>query len=128
MLTILKNRLAAGRKRLASAAGFARREDGAAALEFAIVAAPFLALILATAQTTLAFFAGQVLESAATDASRIIAALGKWIVAPAARASTAGRRNKGCQFSEGRRRDGHGSGRRSRAPGPDAREAHWVFR
>jgi Flp pilus assembly protein TadG len=72
MLTILKHRLAAGRKRLASAAGFTRCEDGAAALEFAIVAAPFIALILATIQTSLAFFAGQVLESAVTDASRII--------------------------------------------------------
>jgi Flp pilus assembly protein TadG len=72
MLTILKNRLAAGRKRLASVAGFARREDGAAALEFAIVAAPFFAIILATLQTALAFFAGQVLESAVADSSRSI--------------------------------------------------------
>ncbi len=72
MLTTLKNRLASGRKRLASAAGFARREDGAAALEFAIVAAPFIALILATMQTALAFFAGQVLESAVADSSRLI--------------------------------------------------------
>jgi Flp pilus assembly protein TadG len=72
MLTILKIRLAAGRKRLAWAAGFARRQEGAATLEFAIVAAPFIALVVATLQTSLAFFAGQVLESAATDASRII--------------------------------------------------------
>jgi Flp pilus assembly protein TadG len=72
MLAILKNRLASGRKRLATAAGFARREDGAAALEFAIVAAPFIALVLATVQTALAFFAGQVLESAVVDSSREI--------------------------------------------------------
>lgn len=72
MLSIFKSRPAAGRKPLASAADFARREDGTAALEFAIVAAPFIALILATLQTALAFFAGQVLESAANDASRII--------------------------------------------------------
>src|ERR1700692_3860133 len=72
MLAILKSRLASGRKRLASADGFARREDGAAALEFAIVAAPFIALILATMQTALAFFAGQVLESAVVDSSRQI--------------------------------------------------------
>jgi Flp pilus assembly protein TadG len=72
MLTILKSRLASGRRRLASPAGFARREDGAAALEFAIVAAPFIALVLATMQTALAFFAGQVLESAVTDSSRQI--------------------------------------------------------
>src|SRR5258708_4815083 len=72
MLTTLKSRVASGRKQLASAAGFVRREDGAAALEFAIVAAPFIALLLATVQTALAFFAGQVLESAVADSSRII--------------------------------------------------------
>ena len=72
MLTNLKNWLASGRRRLASPAGFARREDGTAALEFAIVAAPFIALILATMQTALAFFAGQVLESAVVDSSRQI--------------------------------------------------------
>lgn len=72
MWTILKSKLASGRRRLASPAGFAQREDGAVAVEFAIVAAPFIALILATMQTALAFFAGQVLESAVTDASRAI--------------------------------------------------------
>jgi Flp pilus assembly protein TadG len=72
MLAILKSTLASGRKRLPSASAFARREDGAAALEFAIIAAPFIALILATLQTTLAFFAGQVLESAVNDSSRVI--------------------------------------------------------
>jgi Flp pilus assembly protein TadG len=72
MWTTLKSRLASGRKPAASVAGFARREDGAAALEFAIVAAPFIALILATMQTALAFFAGQVLESAVADSSREI--------------------------------------------------------
>jgi len=72
MLKILKTRLSSGRKQLASATGFARREDGAAALEFAIVAAPFIALILAAMQTALAFFAGQVLESAVVDSSRQI--------------------------------------------------------
>lgn len=72
MLAILKSRLNPVRKRLAVATGFARREDGAAAVEFAIVAAPFIALLLATVQTALAFFAGQVLESAVADASRQI--------------------------------------------------------
>jgi Flp pilus assembly protein TadG len=72
MLAILKNRLGAVRKRLAVASGFARREDGAVAVEFAIIAAPFIALVLATVQTALAFFAGQVLESAVADSSRAI--------------------------------------------------------
>jgi Flp pilus assembly protein TadG len=72
MLAILKSRLDAARKRLAVATGFARSEDGAAAVEFAIIAAPFIALLLATVQTALAFFAGQVLESAVADSSRQI--------------------------------------------------------
>src|ERR1700681_67978 len=72
MLKIFKSSPNSGCKRLAAVAGFARREDGAAALEFAIVAAPFIALILAILQTTLAFFAGQVLESAVADSSRQI--------------------------------------------------------
>jgi len=72
MWAMLKSRLACGRKRSAMAVGFARREDGAAALEFAIVAAPFFAIVLATLQTALAFFAGQVLESAVADSSRAI--------------------------------------------------------
>ena len=72
MWAILKSRLASGRKPTAVAARFVRREDGAAALEFAIVAAPFFAIVLATMQTALAFFAGQVLESAVADSSREI--------------------------------------------------------
>jgi Flp pilus assembly protein TadG len=72
MLQALKSRLSSARKRLTQVTGFAQREDGAAALEFAIIAAPFLALILAAMQTALAFFAGQVLESAVADSSREI--------------------------------------------------------
>jgi Flp pilus assembly protein TadG len=66
MLAKLKSRLASAGRR------FLRREDAAAALEFALVAAPFIALTLAIVQTSLAFFAGQVLESAVADSSREI--------------------------------------------------------
>jgi Flp pilus assembly protein TadG len=72
MLATLKNSLARMRRQLPAAKEFARRQDGSAALEFAIVAAPFIALVLATIQTALAFFAGQVLESAVMDSSRQI--------------------------------------------------------
>jgi Flp pilus assembly protein TadG len=51
---------------------FARAQDGATAVEFALVAAPFLALVFAILETALVFFAGQTLESAATDAARLI--------------------------------------------------------
>jgi Flp pilus assembly protein TadG len=51
---------------------FARREDGAAAVEFAIVAAPFLALMFAIMETALVFFASQTLETAVSDSARLI--------------------------------------------------------
>jgi Flp pilus assembly protein TadG len=51
---------------------FARAEDATAAVEFALVAAPFLALIFAIVETALVFFAAQSLEAAATDSARLI--------------------------------------------------------
>jgi Flp pilus assembly protein TadG len=51
---------------------FARRQDGAAAVEFAIVALPFFGLIFAILETALVFFAGQTLQAAAADAARLI--------------------------------------------------------
>lgn len=51
---------------------FVRHEKGAAAVEFALVAVPFLALLFAILETALIFFAGQALETAAADASRLI--------------------------------------------------------
>ena len=55
-----------------AACELAGREDGAAAVEFALVAAPFLALMFAIIETALVFFAGQVLETATADSSRLI--------------------------------------------------------
>lgn len=51
---------------------FARRQDGAAAVEFGLVAVPFLALTFAIIETALVFFAGQTLEAAAADSARLI--------------------------------------------------------
>jgi len=51
---------------------FARKEDGAAAIEFAIVGIPFLALFLAIFEAAFMFFAGQTLETAVADSSRLI--------------------------------------------------------
>ena len=51
---------------------FARRQDGAAAVEFAIVAVPFLFLVFAILETALVFFAGQILETATADAARLV--------------------------------------------------------
>jgi Flp pilus assembly protein TadG len=51
---------------------FVRRQDGAAAVEFALIAAPFLALTFAILETAFVFFAGQTLEAAAADSARLI--------------------------------------------------------
>jgi Flp pilus assembly protein TadG len=51
---------------------FRKREDGAAAVEFAIVFAPFLALLFAILETALVFFAGQTLETAVSSSARLI--------------------------------------------------------
>src|SRR5271169_6733763 len=51
---------------------FATQQDGAAAVEFALVALPFLGLTFAILETALVFFAGQTLESAASNAGRLI--------------------------------------------------------
>ena len=49
-----------------------RQQDGAAAVEFGLVAAPFLALVFAIMETAVVFFAGQALETAVADSSRLI--------------------------------------------------------
>jgi Flp pilus assembly protein TadG len=51
---------------------FAREQDGATVIEFAIVVAPFLALLFAIIETAMVFFAGQTLETAVADSSRLI--------------------------------------------------------
>ena len=50
----------------------ARSESGATAVEFALVAAPFLALLVGLFQTALVFFAGRVLDETTEQASRYI--------------------------------------------------------
>jgi Flp pilus assembly protein TadG len=73
MLSI--KRLAAGVKRLAARGKLRRlieRRDGTAAVEFALVAAPFLALVFAIMETALVFFAGQALETAVAQSARLV--------------------------------------------------------
>ena len=75
MIRTIRNRLMVPARRLLpvrSARRFARAEEAAAAVEFALVAAPFLALIFAIMETALVFFAGQTLEATATEAGRMI--------------------------------------------------------
>ncbi|MEH2510847.1 Flp pilus assembly protein TadG [Nitrobacteraceae bacterium AZCC 1564] len=51
---------------------FRRSQSGSAAIEFAMVAAPFFLMLLAIFEFALMFFAGQVLETATQDAARLI--------------------------------------------------------
>ena len=51
---------------------FVRHQDGSAAVEFAFIAAPFIALTFAILETALVFFAGQTLETAASEAGRLV--------------------------------------------------------
>ncbi|WP_288587611.1 TadE/TadG family type IV pilus assembly protein [uncultured Methylobacterium sp.] len=49
---------------------FSACRDGATAVEFGLIAMPFLCLIAAIVETALAFFAGQVLDNAVSSAAR----------------------------------------------------------
>lgn len=51
---------------------FVRQEKGSTAVEFALIALPFLALMFAILETALVFFLGQTLESATSDSARLI--------------------------------------------------------
>lgn len=78
MLQNVAKRIVARGKRLlrwAAVRRLARREDGTVAIEFAFVAMPFFALLVATIETSLIFFAGQTLETAVADSARLIMTL-----------------------------------------------------
>jgi Flp pilus assembly protein TadG len=51
---------------------FAWHTEGSAAVKFGLVAAPFIALLFAIMETAIVFFAGQTLETAVADSSRLI--------------------------------------------------------
>jgi Flp pilus assembly protein TadG len=75
MFETVQNKIADRLRRsraIRAAARFARREDGATAIEFGFVALPFLALTFAILQTALIFFATQELEAAVATAARLV--------------------------------------------------------
>jgi Flp pilus assembly protein TadG len=51
---------------------FGRDEHGATAVEFGLVAIPFIALMFAIIETALIFFAGQTLETAVSNSARLV--------------------------------------------------------
>lgn len=72
MVAALRRKLAAAARRLRSSKHFALCRNGATAIEFALVAAPFLGLLVAMFETALVFLAGHVLDEVAEEASRYI--------------------------------------------------------
>jgi|EndMetStandDraft_4_1072995.scaffolds.fasta_scaffold471479_1 Flp pilus assembly protein TadG len=51
---------------------FRKDQSGASAVEFGFVAMPFFALMFAIIETSLTFFTSQILETAVSDASRLL--------------------------------------------------------
>ena len=51
---------------------FIKDHEGTAAIEFAIVALPFFAILFAILETAIIFFAGQLLETGLSDAARLV--------------------------------------------------------
>ena len=68
MLRFFGARKASGRR----LADFRHDASGATAVEFGLVALPFLALLFAILETSLIFFAGQTLETAVVNTARLI--------------------------------------------------------
>ena len=72
MFAAVRHKLARAMKRARRADNFASSESGATMVEFALVAAPFLAMLMALFQTALVFFASRVLDETTEMASRYI--------------------------------------------------------
>ena len=76
MLTRSRNRPRLLRRLIAPAirrgGAFTHDERGVTAIEFGILALPFFTIIFAILETTLIFFAGQILDTAVADSSRLI--------------------------------------------------------
>jgi Flp pilus assembly protein TadG len=74
MSTFFGNRAHIARRfrRLVPLRRFRRDQKGATAVEFGMIALPFLGLMFAIIETALVFFAGQTLETAVADSSRLI--------------------------------------------------------
>jgi Flp pilus assembly protein TadG len=71
-LSTLRHRLAPRHGVRGIVAGFLRKQSGSAALEFALVAGPFIALTLALLQVGLIYFAQEALESTVEQSARLV--------------------------------------------------------
>lgn len=66
------HRLPARLARLIGWAGFCGNELGGAAVDFALVMLPFIAVLMAIVQSAIVLFAGEVLKTAAANSARMI--------------------------------------------------------
>jgi Flp pilus assembly protein TadG len=80
---------------LRSTRRFGRDERGVTLIEFGILALPFFTIIAAILETSLVFFASQILDSAVQDAGRLIRT-GQMQTGPVAQNNLAGFRAKIC--------------------------------
>jgi Flp pilus assembly protein TadG len=74
-IRVAKQTICVGAARLAARFGrrlFLRSEAGSVAVEFALVLLPFLTVVMVIVQSAVVLLAGQVLQTAATNASRLI--------------------------------------------------------
>src|SRR5215475_12960690 len=88
MFEMMRSAFKLGMARLARRAAprrFLRRQDGAAAVEFAAIMAPFIVFMFGIMETALIFFADQTLQTAVEDSARLVmtgqAQNGAWQVA-----------------------------------------------
>jgi Flp pilus assembly protein TadG len=72
MFATFIDKLSRGAKLLPSCKPFVRCRKASTVVEFALVAAPFLALIVALFQSALVFFAQRVLDEVVSESSRVI--------------------------------------------------------
>jgi len=81
---------------LRRAGGFRRDERGVTVIEFAILAPLFFTIIAAILETSLIFFAGQILDSAVQDAARLVLT-GQMQSGPVTANNLAGFRTRMCE-------------------------------
>jgi Flp pilus assembly protein TadG len=72
MWAAISRKLAGSATRCSASRAFLRNDKAATAVEFGLVAAPFLALLVAIVQTSLVFFAQRVLDEVTEEAGRYL--------------------------------------------------------
>src|ERR1700730_2797622 len=72
LLNALMSKCRTGLARVVGTSRFCRNESGGAAVDFALVLLPFLAVLMAIIESAMVLLAGQVLQTATTNSARLI--------------------------------------------------------